>query len=90
MTESELMKIENRLSKSTAGKWVPMIEGITHDSGSDFIMTNAMNCNDSANPNRGQDIELLGGTSDDVIFIAHAKQDIQMLIREIRKLRSMT
>jgi hypothetical protein len=88
MTESELNEIERRLNNSTKGNWIPMIEGITHNSGSDFIMTNVKNKDDYKNPERGQDIELNGGTKDDIIFIANAKQDIQKMSVEIRKLIS--
>ena len=87
MTESELNDIENRLNSATKGNWIPMIEGITHESGSDFIMTNVNNSDDYKNIERGQDIELNGGTKDDIIFVANAKQDIQKLITEIRKLK---
>ena len=89
MTESELNEIERRLNNSTKGTWIPMIEGITQ-SGSDFIMTNVSNKDDYKNSERGQDIELNGGTKDDIIFIANAKQDIQKMITEIRKLKSKT
>lgn len=67
-----------------------MIEGITHESGSDFIMTNVRNKDDYKNSERGQDIELNGGTKDDIIFMANAKQNIQKLIAEIRKLKNKT
>jgi hypothetical protein len=90
MTELELNEIELRINNSTKGNWIPMIEGITHDSGSDFIMTNVKNSDDYNNPERGQDIELNGGTKDDIIFMANAKQDIQKLIVELRKLKNKT
>tara|TARA_R110002020_G_C16272013_1_gene771179 strand:- start:1438 stop:1713 length:276 start_codon:yes stop_codon:yes gene_type:complete len=90
MTESELNEIESRLNNSTKGTWIPMIEGIAHESGSDFIMTNVTNSDDYNNPERGQDIELNGGTKEDIVFIANAKQDIQKLIAEIRKLKNRT
>ena len=86
MTEWELKEIEKRLDNSTEGNWIPMIEGITHDSGSDFIMTNVKNKDDYNNSNRRADIELNGGTKEDVVFVANSKQDIQKLIKEIRKL----
>lgn len=86
MTEWELKEIEKRLDNSTEGNWIPMIEGITHYSGSDFIMTNVKNKDDYNNSNRRADIELNGGTKEDVVFVANTKQDIQKLIKEIRKL----
>jgi hypothetical protein len=88
LTESELNEIEKRLNNSTKGNWIPMIEGITHDSGSDFIMTNVNDSNDFKNPDRGNDIELTGGTKEDIIFVANAKQDIRKLLTEIRKLKT--
>ena len=87
MTEEELNQIEKRHKNSTKGKWIAMIEGVTHESGSDFIMTNVSNSKDYNNPKRGEDIELLGGNKDDIIFIANVKQDIPNLIEEIRKLK---
>ncbi len=90
MTESDLNEIESRLNNSTKGTWIPMTEGITHESGSDFIMTNVSNKDDYKNSERGQDIELNGGTKDDIVFIANAKQDIQKMIAEIRKLKNKT
>ncbi len=49
-------------------------------------MTNVKNKDDYNNSNRTADIELNGGTKEDVVFVANAKQDIQKLIKEIRKL----
>jgi len=88
LSESELKEIEKRLNNSTKGNWIPMIEGITHNSGSDFIMTNVKSSTDFKNPERGNDIELTGGTKEDIIFIANAKQDIRKLLAEVRKLKT--
>lgn len=88
MTEEELKQIERRCRNSTKGNWIAMIEGVTHESGSDFIMTNVNDPEDFNNPDRGEDIELLGGRKENIIFIANAKQDILNLIAEIRKLRT--
>ena len=87
MTELELKEIEFRIQNSTKGNWIPMIEGIAHESGSDFIMTSVKDSKDYKNTERGEDIELIGGRKDDIIFIANAKQDIQKLINEIRMIR---
>ena len=64
-----------------------MIEGITHTSGDDFIMTGVINADDYKNPERGNDIYLTNGTKEDLIFIANAKQDVLKLIAEIRRLK---
>ena len=85
MTEWELKEIEKRLDNFTEGNWIPMIEGITHDSGSDFIMTNVKNKDDYNNSNRRADIELNGGTKEDVVFIDIAFDDLKDL-PEINKL----
>ena len=77
ITEEELKEIELRCSKTQKGPWKAYIEGRDHESGSDFIMTG------------GEDIELMGATVEDHDFIAQAKQDIPMLIQEIRRLRNI-
>ena len=77
ITEEVLNEIELRCSKTQKGPWKAYIEGRDHESGSDFIMTG------------GEDIELMGATVEDHDFIAQAKQDIPMLIQEIRRLRNI-
>ena len=88
MTEKELQEIENRCVSGTKGPWIPMIEGVTHTSGDDFIMTGVNNPEDYKSPERGNDIYLIDGRKEDLIFIANAKQDILKLISEIRKLKN--
>lgn len=87
MTEIELQEIENRSVSGTKAPWIPMIEGITHTSGDDFIMTGVNNADDYKDPGRRNDIYLTGGRKEDLIFIANAKQDIPKLIAEIRRLK---
>ena len=87
MTEKELQGIEDRSISGTKAPWIPMIEGITHTSGEDFIMTGVNSANEYRNPERGTDLYLIGGTKEDLIFIANAKQDILKLISEIRRLK---
>ena len=84
MTEKKLQEIENRSIFGTKGPWIPMIEGITHTSGDNFIMTGVTNADDYKNPQIGNGIYLTNGTKEDLIFIANAKQDILKLIAEIR------
>lgn len=73
-------QIKQRCDKATSGPWISYIEGRDHTSGSNFIMTGNEN-------NRGEDIELIGGTIYDQDFIAHARQDIPNLINEIIRLK---
>jgi hypothetical protein len=70
-----LAEMKARLEKATPGPWVSFIEGRDHTSGSDFIKTG------------GEDIELSGATHEDQDFIAHARQDIALLIAEVERLR---
>ena len=77
MLEKELNLIRMRCEKTTEGPWVSYVEGRDHTSGSNFIMTN------------GEDIELLGASIDDQDFIAHAKQDIPKLLKEVERLKQL-
>jgi hypothetical protein len=78
LTKSQLNEIKERVEKATPGKWVSYIEGRDHTSGSDFIMT-------GVGGKRGPDIELIGATKADQDFIAHARQDIEILIAELER-----
>ena len=82
ISDYELNQIKQRCDKATSGPWVSYIEGRDHTSGSNFIMTGNKN-------NRGEDIELIGGTIYDQDFIAHARQDIPNLINEIKRLKKI-
>lgn len=82
MASLELLVIEDRCNKATPGPWISMLEGRDHTSGSSFIMT-------GISPNRGEDIELTGATSDDQDFIAHARQDVPRLLSEVKRLRAL-
>jgi hypothetical protein len=76
ITDAELDQIEARLQNASAGPWKSFVEGRDHTSGSNFIQT----------PN--DDIELSGATVADQDFIAHARQDLPRLLRELRRVRS--
>ena len=76
MTEQELAEIESRVRAATPGPWRSFIEDRDHECGSNFIKT------------QGEDIELIGGTDADQDFIAHARQDVPLLVEEIRRLLS--
>ena len=80
ITDDELNEMERRCLAAQPGDWRASIEGIHHVSGSDFIMT-------GIGGERGEDLEISGGTVDDLIFVAHARADILRLIEEIRMLR---
>jgi hypothetical protein len=75
MSDEELDLIEARIRAATAGPWASFVEGRDHTSGSSFIRTPA------------SDIELSGATASDQDFIAHARDDVPNLLREVRRLR---
>lgn len=74
LTPSDLAAILQRAEQATPGPWKSYIEGRDHFGGSDFIMT------------AGEDIELMGATEADYDFVAGARQDIPLLVAEIRRL----
>lgn len=69
-----LRAVEARANAATAGPWISFVEGREFTSGSSFIRT------------FGNDIELTGATIADQDFIAHARQDVLLLIQEVRRL----
>jgi hypothetical protein len=76
LSDERLAEIERRCELATPGPWKSWVEGRDHDSGDNFIMTG------------GEDIYLTGATVNDQDFIAGARQDAPLLIREIRRLRA--
>lgn len=75
LSDEEIAAIRERYERTTPGPWKSYVEGREQVSGSDFIMTG------------GNDIYLTGATTADQDFIAHARQDIPKLIREIEHLK---
>ena len=67
-----LDEIERRCDAATPGPWKSFIEGRDDMSGDHFIRT------------AGEDIYLHGATLADQDFIASARQDLPLLIQEIR------
>jgi hypothetical protein len=82
MNEETLKEIEERCNQAQSGPWKSYIEGRDHESGSSFIMV-------GEGDNRKEDIELSGATDADQDFIAHARQDIPLLMEEIKRLRNL-
>lgn len=81
MTNEELEAIEARAQAASPAPWRSFLAGRDHTSGSSFIMT-------GEGAARGADIELSGATAADFDFIAHARQDIPLLVAEVRALRA--
>ena len=80
ITEEELNEIEKRFTLAQPGPWQAYIEDRDHESGSNFIMTGHRD-------QRGDDIEMTGGTDADFDFIANARQDVPRLVKEIRAMQ---
>jgi hypothetical protein len=78
MSDEELDLIEARIRKATSGPWASFVEGRDHTSGSSFIRTPV------------SDIELSGATAADQDFVAHARDDLPRLLKEVRRLRRGT
>ena len=76
ITLQELNEIETRHLAASPGPWRSFIEGRDHTSGDSFIQT------------QGDDIYLTGASQADQDFIAAARQDIPMLLAEVRRLRA--
>lgn len=82
LTESDIDAIRIRCQRATPGPWRSFVEGRDHTSGSSFIMTGGPS-------GRGNDIELSGATVEDQDFIAQARQDIPLLLEEVRRLKQL-
>jgi hypothetical protein len=77
LSDEQITQIEARCDRSTPGPWKSYVEGRDHTSGDSFIMTG------------DADIYLTGATVEDHDFIASARQDVPLLIHEIRRLRAL-
>lgn len=77
ISDEELRDILARCRKATPGPWRSFVESRDNFSGSDFIRT------------AGEDIYLIGATSDDQDFIANCRQDVERLIVELLRLRGI-
>jgi hypothetical protein len=77
LSGEQLAQIERRCKLSMPGPWKSCVEGRDHFGGDNFIMTG------------GEDIYLTAATVNDQDFIASAREDIPLLICEIRRLRAL-
>jgi hypothetical protein len=78
LSKSYLNEVKKRYESATPGPWISFIEGRDHTSGDSVIV-------------RGEegsrtDLYLTGATAADQDFIAHAREDIPLLLREIERL----
>ncbi len=82
LSDRDIDAIEHRCANASPGPWMSFVEGRDHTSGSSFIMTGNTG-------SRGHDIELSGATVEDQDFIAHARQDLPLLLAEVRRLKQL-
>jgi hypothetical protein len=89
MTKEELDAIKIRYKATSIAPWVSFIEGRDCESGSSFIMTGIPKGENIWGENRGEDLEISGASNADLDFIAHARQDIPVLVAEIERLQKL-
>ncbi len=82
LDEKQLAEIRRRVEAASPGPWKASIEGRDHESGSSIIIV-------GDGSSRRDDIELTGATPADYDFIAHARQDVPLLVEEVRRLRAL-
>jgi hypothetical protein len=86
--DSEIVAMKRRYEATSIAPWVTFVEGRDMElGGSSFIMTGIPKGDNIWGESRGEDIYITGGTIADQDFIAHARQDIPMLIAEIERLK---
>ena len=80
LSDEQLNLMEERCKSATSGPWRSYVEGRDFDSGSSVIVR--------GESGQESDLYLLGGTIADQDFIAHARQDVPLLLDEIKRLRA--
>jgi hypothetical protein len=78
LSTTYLNEVKKRCESATPGPWISHIEGRDHTSG-DSVIVRGINHSE-------EDLYLTGGTEADQDFIAHARQDIPILLEEIERL----
>jgi hypothetical protein len=82
LTDDELDTIERRVAATQPAPWKSFVEGRDHTSGSSFIRT-------GEGSSSGEDIELTGATAADQDFVAAARQDVPLLLKEVQALKAL-
>lgn len=81
LSKEYLEEIRRRCELTTPGPWISFVEGRDHTSGDSVIIRGPEGSE--------EDLYLLGGTASDQDFVAHARQDIPLLLDEIERLRKL-
>lgn len=82
LPEHYLKEVLKRCNDSTKGPWVASIEGRDHPLGGESLIIRGQDGSE-------EDLYLIGGTSQDIDFIANARQDIPLLLGEIERLKKL-
>jgi hypothetical protein len=88
VTDAELDQIEQRCAAASKPPWQSFIEGRDHWGGDNFIRVGGL---DDSEPDMyvSRHAGTLVPASDaDLDFIAHARQDLPLLLAEVRRLRA--
>jgi hypothetical protein len=89
LTGAELDQIEQRCGAASKQPWQSFIEGRDHWGGDNFIRVGGM---DDSEPDmyvsRSIAEGLVPASDADLDFIAHARQDLPLLLAEVRRLRA--
>ncbi len=82
INDDELQQIRQRADAASPGPWRSFWEGRDHLGGSSCIVTGP--------PGKTRDdLEIIGATTEDQDFIAHARADVPRLVAEVERLRAL-
>ncbi|HNT54550.1 MAG TPA: hypothetical protein PKG95_07550 [Anaerolineaceae bacterium] len=79
LSQETLAEIRRRCDRATRGPWISYVEGRRRVGGDNVI---------KRGDGEEEDLRIFGGTSADQVFIAHARQDIPLLLDEIERLQA--
>ena len=88
MDDADLKAIEGRCQDASPGPWKAFVEGRDHWSGDDFIGSVRDNAEPDMYVYRATSESLWPAASNDLDFIAAARQDVPRLLSEIQRLRN--
>lgn len=81
LSKEYLEEVRRRCEAATPGPWISYVEGRDHTSGDSVIVRGPEGSE--------EDLYVIGGTAADQDFIAHARQDIPLLLKKIERLQSL-
>jgi hypothetical protein len=81
LSDDDLASIRKRCAEATPGPWISYVEGRDHTSGESVIVRGES----GSEP----DLYVIGATTVDQDFIAHARDDIPLLLDEVERLRKL-